>query len=301
MKNLTSISILVVLLLSGSYVFAQEEEVADKPVRAPFESIWLLDGQTIMVPSKGTFEFDIQHRFGRINSDSDRSSGTNLRSLWGLYSTSNIRMGFSYVPVENLLIGFGNTKIDNLLDFNIKYAVVKQTRSWSVPVSLTYFGNAVFDAGEDHVANGTQRWSYFHEVMVATKINTALSVQLSGNYSHFNAIEQKFYKLDENQSDSLYRNDVLGISVKARYKFSGQMSAIAGFDMPVMGLYSNGGDYEVEPNISFGVEVSTSAHAFQVFAGRYYDLLPQYNMAFNGSENAANFLIGFNITRLWNF
>jgi len=56
------------------------------------------------------------------------------------------------------------------------------------------------------------------------------------------------------------------------------------------------------PNISFGVEVSTSSHSFQMFIGNYQALVPQYNNVFNNNDyQNGDFLIGFNITRLWNF
>ena len=35
-----------------------------KPVKNTFQGIWIIDNQTVMVPVKGTFEMDIQHRFG---------------------------------------------------------------------------------------------------------------------------------------------------------------------------------------------------------------------------------------------
>jgi hypothetical protein len=59
--------LLLLLLLSGN-LFAQDSTVVPvakkiKPVKATFGSVWIMDNQTVMVPIKGTFEFDIQHRF----------------------------------------------------------------------------------------------------------------------------------------------------------------------------------------------------------------------------------------------
>jgi hypothetical protein len=56
------------------------------------------------------------------------------------------------------------------------------------------------------------------------------------------------------------------------------------------------------PNICFGFETTTSSHAFQVFAGNYYGIVPQSNNVFNKNDfRDGQFVIGFNITRLWNF
>jgi len=48
--------------------------------------------------------------------------------------------------------------------------------------------------------------------------------------------------------------------------------------------------------------MNTSNHSFQVFAGNYNSILPQSNNVFNQNDfTKGQFLIGFNITRLWNF
>ena len=60
---------LFLLCLQGFSLWAQEAEmVAEerKPVKNMFESIWIIDNQTVMVPFKNTLEFDIQHRFGLV-------------------------------------------------------------------------------------------------------------------------------------------------------------------------------------------------------------------------------------------
>ena len=57
----------IFLLVFSSISIAQEEEADTKdlrPVKNMFESIWLIDQQTAIVPFKGTFEWDFQHRFG---------------------------------------------------------------------------------------------------------------------------------------------------------------------------------------------------------------------------------------------
>ena len=60
--------------------------------------------------------------------------------------------------------------------------------------------------------------------------------------------------------------------------------------------------FDPEPNLSIGFEIVTSSHAFQVFVGNYKSLVPQYNHAMNNNSFGDNqILIGFNLTRLWNF
>src|ERR1041385_4043811 len=64
-----------------------------KPVKNTFQSIWIIDNQTVMVPIKKTLEFDFQHRMAVID------WGHGSQNLWGLYGEgANIRLGVNYVP-----------------------------------------------------------------------------------------------------------------------------------------------------------------------------------------------------------
>ena len=66
-SRMKRISGLVILLFFCNLIMAQEEvppEIDRAPVKRTFESIWLMDQQTVMVPIKGTLEMDLQHRFG---------------------------------------------------------------------------------------------------------------------------------------------------------------------------------------------------------------------------------------------
>ena len=98
---------LFVLMLPASRLLGQDSTEAHvvkkvKPVKNTFGSVWLIDNQTVMVPIKGTLEFDIQHRFGTIDNGK--------KDLWGFFAPSNIRLGLNYEPINNLFVGAGITK-----------------------------------------------------------------------------------------------------------------------------------------------------------------------------------------------
>ena len=59
-----------------------------KPVKNTFESVWIIDNQTVMVPIKKTFEMDIMHRFGTVNNG--------YEDFWGFFAPSNIRLAVCY-------------------------------------------------------------------------------------------------------------------------------------------------------------------------------------------------------------
>ena len=282
------ISIIGILVFSFSNAFAQDEPEEDtgiKPVRAAFESSVLIDNQTTLVPAKGTFEFMIQHRFGTVENG--------ISDLYGLYAPSNIRLGFTYTIMDKfgpLSIGFGTTKDNRYLDFNVKYAILQQTRNGKIPVSITYFGNMGIKAqGEkEELPNGnsSDRYSYFHQVLISRKLSTRLTVQIAPSLSHFNVVEKEM------------KNDHIAIAIGGRFKFSDQSSIILNVDQPITKHTA----YNPQPNVSIGIEISTSAHAFQVFLTNYSSIVPQQNNVYNNKDPwSGDFLIGFNITRLWNF
>jgi hypothetical protein len=76
------------------------------------------------------------------------------------------------------------------------------------------------------------------------------------------------------------------------------MGIMLNYDQPITQHPTN----NPHPNISFGLDITTSAHSFQVFAGNYVYIVPQRNNYFNQNDfTKSQFLIGFNISRLWNF
>lgn len=206
-----------------------------------------------------------------------------------------------------------------LWDASAKYSLVKQTKG-QYPVSVTYYGSVAFDTRKDgentafsalfsksKITNGegiftysTDRFLFFNQLIIARKITDKFSLQVAPSVSHQNSVNG-FYK----QVDSATRivagemkNDHIAVSVGARYKLTNVTSVIVNYDQPITKHTTN----NPNPNISFGFEFSTGSHAFQVFAGNYSLLNQARNNLYNHNNYAdGKFLIGFNITRLWNY
>lgn len=292
MKNLAYILIFSVMSFSGHTVYAQDENEEEtkeqKVIRPMFESAYIIDNQSVLVYPEKTLEFAIQHRFGTIENG--------ITDLYGLYGASNIRLGFTYVPIKNLAIGFGTTKNKKYQDFNLKYAILQQTRSGSMPVSLTYYGNVAIDAREkEQLVNSTDKYSFFHQVIVARKFGPRMSLQFSPSYSHLNAVPAF---VENGQIKGKLNNDNIALALSGRFKVTDQGAIIFDYNQPVTQHFTD----NPNPNFSFGYEISTSSHAFQVFFGNYWGIVPQENNFFNtNNPGAGEFIIGFNITRLWSF
>src|SRR5678816_3839085 len=122
-----------------------------KSVKNTFESIWIVDNQTVMVPIKGTFELDFMHRFGTIDNG--------YQNFFGLFGGINIRLGFNYVPIDKLLLGVSFTEYNLTWEAYAKYALIKQTQGGSIPVSVSYYVNAAVDTKKQgDYARSSDRW-----------------------------------------------------------------------------------------------------------------------------------------------
>ncbi len=291
------VTIMVISIFSSLPLMAQEEEakVQDdggmKAVKSTFESTWIIDNQSVMVPTKGTLEFMIQHRFGTVENG--------IKDLWGLYAPSNIRLALNYTVLDKLgigmfkgplSIGIGTTKNNFVQDFNWKYSLLQQTRNSKIPVSVTYYGNVAMSTSKSESElpnqNSSDRFSFFHQLIIARRISEKFSVQVAPSVSHFNVVEKEM------------NNDHFAVAFAGRYKFSAQSSIMLNVDQPIT-VHKL---YNPQPNVSLGLEVSTSSHSFQVFATCFNSIMPQYNNVYNQNDPwDKGFLIGFNINRLWNF
>src|SRR6478752_4925923 len=235
MKNLKTIyskafplvAVLGILLTTSA--FAQEDSVkvsdsGNKPVRSVFESTWIIDNQTTLVPQKGTFEFMMNHRFGTIYNG--------IKDIYGIYGAgANIRLGFNYTLLDNvgfgafkgnLSIGFGSTKVGMIQDFNLKYNFLQQSRNGRVPVSMTYYTDMGLKAqgtkSELPNGNSSDRLSYFHQIIISRKFNDKLSVQVAPSISHYNVVAPTM------------KNDHIAVAFAGRYKISETSALIVNYD-----------------------------------------------------------------------
>lgn len=281
MKNFKTI--LFVFLIVPFLVTAQEdkEEKTEKLERDAFESSLIIDNPTNVLLSKNALEVQMQHRFGEINGDNN-----DLAGFWG---ATNIRIALSYGIHERLTIGFGTTKDYRMQDFNWKAALLRQTRSNSMPLSVTYYGNFAIDARSKEQFNMIQdRYSFFNQLIIAKRFTPGFSLQVAPSISHYNLVHPEM------------KNDLFAVAVGGRVKISPQTSILGDFSIPLTKFDNE--DLEPKAGISLGLEFATSAHEFQLFLTNYHGIVPQRNYMYNTNDFFdGEFLIGFNITRIYNF
>jgi hypothetical protein len=305
-----NILFIILFFLVSTISFAQDVATdstgvkeKDKPVRSPFESGYLIDAQTTVIPNVKTLEAVIQHKFG--TTENGRSD------LWGIYAPgSNIRIGLNYVLLKNFQIGAGITKKNMSTDMNAKWTIFQQTRKNTFPVAVALYGNvaidgrniSAFESGKVRVGTHQQlynkfqfpdRLSYFSELIIGRKFADWLSVQAGVSFTHYNSV------------GALYDHDKVAVHFNGRIKVSPQGSIIFNYDEPLkikdiseQVAWTN----HPKPNAAIGYEISTSTHAFQIYLGTTNSLLPQETIMWNQNDFTKHqWAIGFNITRLWGF
>ena len=281
-KNIIKAFLIVLVAVFTNVAFAQEEteEKEAKPVRDPFNSSLLIDNQTVVTPYAKQLEFLIYHRMGSIDNG--------LTDLFGIYGVSNIKLALQYGITEKLMIGIGTEKNNKLNDLYAKYLIIEQTRTGSIPVSVSAFGNIAVDARDEEAFGAnyefTDRLSYFAQVIVSRKFSNDFSLLFAPSYSHFNSVKEEF------------QHDRIGTMLGGRYKFAELMGVIFEYHHPFninpVRDYQN----EINPGASLGLEIGTITHSFQIFASNYQDILPQKNYVFNTSEfDSESIIIGFNV------
>lgn len=287
------ISLFLILLIVPFFAMAQEdvktdeetkeaatEEDRNKLERPAFESSFIVDNPTDVVFKKKTLEAQMYHRFGIIDFDNN-----DLAGIWG---AANVKLGVTYAFTDRLTLGAGTTKNHRLYDFSAKYALLRQTRSGKMPINLTYYGNFAYDGRDQENTNfnyDTDRFSYFNMIIISRRFSPNFSMQVAPSISHFNLVEEDM------------ENDMFAVAVGARYKVSPQTSILLDYSQPLSNF-----DSDPEPGFSLGVEFATSSHAFQIFVSNFWGIVPQENYMWNQNDFfGGDVLLGFNITRVYNF
>jgi hypothetical protein len=277
----------------------EPEQVTDKPERAAFESNFLIDNPTDKIYLKNSLEVVFQHRFGTIG-------GSGVEPTFaGIWGAANIRIGVSYTLLDWLQLGVGTTKFERLQDFNWKVGLLKQTRSGSVPVNVSYYGNFAINAksAENNFSLRQDRYSFFHQLIISRRFSPNFSLQVAPSLSHYNLVPDGM------------PNDIFAIAFGGRYKVSPQTAITMEYSLPVTnfsdnpdtgGLVTDFPDGAVSPlpGFSLGMEFVTSSHAFQVYLSSYNGIVPQVNYFKNQNrflDGWDGMLLGFTITRLYNF
>lgn len=244
---------------------------------ATFKGSRLINGHTVMTRRKGSLEFLIAHRFGRLNSGA--------YELFGL-DNANVRFGLDYGLTDRLTVGFGRNSFEKTYDVFAKFALLRQqSGATSVPVSVTGFisgaVNTLRPIDPDTEVPFSERMAYTYQLLVARKISPNLSVQLMPTLVHFNIVP-------ENLS-----NDLTALGVGGRLLLTKRLSVNAEY-------YYRFQDRETDnfDALAIGIDLETGGHVFQLqFTNSRSMVEKGFIRETTGDFFGGDIHFGFNITR----
>lgn len=281
----------ILILFTVSPLYAQqdllgmlEEEQDSKTelVRSTFKGTRLINGHSVETRSAKSLEFLISHRFGTLNSGS--------YNFWGL-DQANIRLGLEYAFTDEFMFGVGRNSFEKTYDSFLKYRLLQQKRGGkSFPFSLTIFTSATVKTLKDAVftedVGFSNRLAFTHQLLLARKLNEAVSIQLMPSLVQFNAIQAT----DVN-------NDIVALGGGGRVKISNRVTLNAEYYYQFQTLNPN-----TFNALAIGVDIETGGHVFQLHLTNSRAMIEKGFIAeTTGDFFEGDIHFGFNISRNFQF
>jgi hypothetical protein len=261
-----------------------DDEITTEYTFATFKTTRVINSHSVENPASGVLLFMIQHRFGQVN--------TGIYEFFGL-DQATIRLGFEYGVNERLSLGFGRSSFGKTYDGFVKYKILRQSTGAKVmPVGLSYYGSTAVtslkwaDLGVEGRKNYfTSRMSFTHQLLIARKFSSAVSLQLMPTLVHKNLVKTKE---DE--------NDIFSLGIGGRIKLTNRISLNAEYFYTPTSQIS----YDFDQPLSFGFDIETGGHVFQLHfsnAKAFFD--SGYLTETKGKWSNGDIYFGFNISRVF--
>jgi opacity protein-like surface antigen len=289
-------SILVATILSiQSGLFAQDDLMniisEEKPTieytDATFKTTLVVIGQSIENPPKGNLIFNVQHRFGTLNSG--------LYEFFGL-DQANTRIGFQYGITDWLGVGIGRSSFQKTYDGWLKVKVLRQSSGLrKIPITIDYYGNIAISAQKWAEPNRnnyfSSRLTYANQLLIARKFSPGVSIQLMPTYIHYNLVDS-----------AKYDNDVFSIGAGGRFKISKRVS----INLEYYYVIGKIGPIDLSSQtrklyddaFSIGFDIETGGHVFQLYLSNSQGIIgEQFVGRTKGNWLNGDIHFGFNVSR----
>ena len=282
-------SIIFIFFFISSALFGQDDlesflnPISDNQIVInTFKSTRLINNHSVEVFAPKQLDLRISHRFGELNSG--------LYELYGL-DQATIRIGLEYGLMKNMMVGFGRSTYNKTYDGYLKYAFLKQSRGdKSVPISIVSFSNFSLNTLKQNYSDYPflGRLSFCNQLLISSKINSKLSIQIMPTWVHWNMVQ-----LAED------KNDIFVFGGGFRYLISKSVSINSEYFIRINDSESNMELYH--NSFSVGVDIETGGHVFQL---HITNSMPMIESSFmtrttgDWSEGGVHF--GFNISREFN-
>ncbi len=280
----------IILYFSLSIVYSQndlldileeetKQETSNEIVTSIFKGTRILNGHSVENRKKQELEFIISHRFGRVNLGFDE--------LFGL-DQANIRFAFEYGLNDNLTIGIGRSSFEKTFDSFLKYSLIHQTKGEkSFPFAISLFGSIAAKTIKDYPPTDKRTFAeslfYVGQVLIARKVSSDFSVQLTPTY-----IQRNTVKISEDPYD------IFALGFGSRLKLSKRVS----LNSEYFHAFNESMSINARNSLSFGVDIETGGHVFQLILSNSITMIEKSFIA----ETTGNFFggdihFGFNLSR----
>ena len=259
-------------------ILEREAPKMENIVSATFKGTRIVNGHSIENRKNKELEFIISHRFGRVN--------TGFEELFGL-DQANIRFALEYGLTDDLTVGLGRSSFEKTYDGYLKYSLLKQkTGTNAFPFAVSLFGS-VAAKSQKAIAGSERTFAeslfYVGQVLIAKKVNSSLSVQVTPTYVHRN--------LATIAADP---HDIFALGVGTRVKLSKRVSLNAEYYQQFQKLTS----INARNSLAFGVDIETGGHVFQIILSNAITMVEKSFI----TETTGNFFggdihLGFNLSR----
>jgi hypothetical protein len=304
------------LAATAATAFAQEDlldMVDDKKdtkaqkVFATFKTYRLGNALTTEPVKKKHLDFRISHRFGNIYDDTKPNPiNETFQTYLGFDAASDIRNSFDYGLTDNITLGIGRSKFNKMCDASVKWRFLEQTSNFSIPVSMAVFADVGYTHArtneqimysgivKDFETNEAHRVNYFTELIIASKLNDWLSLEVLPAYFHRNFIK-------ENQNTDNKAFDVNGfftVGFGGRIKLTKRCSFIGDFYYNTAPFYQNNPNFK-NP-LALGFEIETGGHVFSLFFTNASGLIDNNFIPYTtDSWEKGQVKFGFSISRVF--
>ena len=278
---------IIILLIMLSSIFAKAQdgllsllEVDNEPmyISSTFKGKKVVNGQSVEILSKGVLQFQIQHRFGALNSG--------FYNLFGL-DNSQIRLGFDYGIKDWMSVGIGRSSALKTIDASAKLRLKRQSKgSKEFPFTLVtnsaiYIKQYRWSETKEETFEVRNQLSFVHQLLIARKINRDLSVQISPTFVHYNLV------------NDTEKNDRISLGFGARQKLTNRISVNAEYFIQIKEKMNN-------DVLSFGFDIETGGHVFQLHLSNSPDMIePAFIHETTGDWGQGDIYFGFNISRVF--
>jgi hypothetical protein len=281
MMNRKVLSLFLIILIFLSQLFSQDDDLLKlvedieksgknrEYVFATWKAYRLGNAQTTETVKKNHLEYRILHRFGNV-ADANKTLNQIAHTAFGIDIANDIRMSLEYGITNDITIALGRSRVNELVDVSAKWRFLKQTTDFKIPVSIALFSSMGYTtlspdrlyanvAVKNFPTREAHRINYVTQVIIASKVNSWLSLELLPTWLHRNFIVQTFNPNTGREDGNDY--PILGIA--GRIKLSHRVIFFADY------FYNFHPYFKDNPNVfmplSVGFEIETGGHVFTLF------------------------------------